>query len=128
MNYAISVPFEIIERFAAKHSIPLEKSISVHADMIAYLDKQDNSSPNQLVDEVWHHFILHTRDYQHFCRERYGKFIHHAPHGMKADYLNQKVRILLEQTNVVLVNAGDQNDVAECGVGACNQDGTGGDH
>lgn len=32
-----------------------------------------------VVDEFWHTFILHTRDYEQFCREYLGTFIHHTP-------------------------------------------------
>src|SRR5437870_4406630 len=31
------------------------------------------------VDEFWHTFILFTRDYQRFCEEVAGTFLHHDP-------------------------------------------------
>ncbi|MBU6447504.1 hypothetical protein KGQ24_01520 [Patescibacteria group bacterium] len=31
------------------------------------------------VDEVWHTFILFTRDYAEFCEEVFGFFLHHQP-------------------------------------------------
>lgn len=31
------------------------------------------------VDEVWHAFILFTRDYAAFCQAAFGEFIHHVP-------------------------------------------------
>lgn len=31
------------------------------------------------VDEVWHTFILFTRDYVSFCDETFGFFLHHQP-------------------------------------------------
>jgi hypothetical protein len=31
------------------------------------------------VDEVWHAFILFTREYAAFCQEAFGTFIHHVP-------------------------------------------------
>jgi hypothetical protein len=31
------------------------------------------------VDEVWHAFILFTKDYADFCRSVFGEFIHHVP-------------------------------------------------
>lgn len=31
------------------------------------------------VDEVWHTFILFTRDYAAFCEEVFGSFLHHQP-------------------------------------------------
>jgi hypothetical protein len=35
--------------------------------------------PSQVVDELWHEFILFTRDYQDFCRQAFGRFLHHTP-------------------------------------------------
>jgi hypothetical protein len=48
---------------------------------IAYLmsGKQYVSMPSQAVDELWHAFILYTREYQSFCRRAFGTFLHHAP-------------------------------------------------
>ena len=31
------------------------------------------------LDEVWHAFILFTRDYAAFCQAAFGEFIHHVP-------------------------------------------------
>ncbi|MBB5020219.1 hypothetical protein HNQ59_003536 [Chitinivorax tropicus] len=35
--------------------------------------------PSKVVDELWHEFILHTRNYQDFCRKAFGYFLHHTP-------------------------------------------------
>ena len=35
--------------------------------------------PSQVVDDLWHEFILHTRNYEHFCRGAFGAFMHHTP-------------------------------------------------
>ncbi|MGH8352524.1 MAG: glycine-rich domain-containing protein [Pseudomonas sp.] len=35
--------------------------------------------PSQAVDLAWHEFILHTRQYQRFCRQGLGRFLHHTP-------------------------------------------------
>lgn len=29
------------------------------------------------LDEMWHHFILQTRDYHQFCHEEFGEYFHH---------------------------------------------------
>jgi hypothetical protein len=35
--------------------------------------------PSQVVDDLWHEFILYTKNYQHFCRHAFGSFLHHTP-------------------------------------------------
>ncbi|MBL8449699.1 MAG: hypothetical protein JNM32_07230 [Dechloromonas sp.] len=37
------------------------------------------SMPSQAVDDLWHEFILYTREYETFCRKAFGHFLHHTP-------------------------------------------------
>ncbi|AZC24071.1 MULTISPECIES: hypothetical protein [Pseudomonas] len=48
---------------------------------LAYLKSGQRyvSMPSQVVDDLWHEFILHTRDYQAFCHQAFGQFLHHTP-------------------------------------------------
>ena len=35
--------------------------------------------PSQVVDDLWHEFILYTRAYEDFCENAFGRFFHHTP-------------------------------------------------
>ena len=35
--------------------------------------------PSKVVDTLWHEFILHTRGYEAFCRQAFGRMLHHTP-------------------------------------------------
>lgn len=35
--------------------------------------------PSTLADDMWHEFLLHTRDYAAFCDAAFGQFLHHEP-------------------------------------------------
>ena len=35
--------------------------------------------PSRAADELWHEFILYTRDYRDFCAQAFGGFLHHTP-------------------------------------------------
>lgn len=37
------------------------------------------SMPSQVADDLWHEFILYTRNYDAFCRRAFGRFMHHTP-------------------------------------------------
>lgn len=37
------------------------------------------SMPSQVVDDLWHEFILFTRNYQAFCNKAFGGYMHHTP-------------------------------------------------
>jgi hypothetical protein len=48
---------------------------------LAYLKSgcQRVAMPSQVVDDLWHEFILFTRAYQNFCDKAFGQFLHHTP-------------------------------------------------
>ena len=48
---------------------------------IAYLmsGRRFVSMPSRVADDLWHEFILYTREYQLFCRKAFGTFLHHTP-------------------------------------------------
>jgi hypothetical protein len=48
---------------------------------LAYLmsGKMYVSMPSQVADDLWHEFILYTREYDAFCRRAFGSFLHHTP-------------------------------------------------
>lgn len=37
------------------------------------------SMPSQVVDVAWHELILFTKEYQSFCKNALGRFLHHTP-------------------------------------------------
>lgn len=42
------------------------------------------SMPSKAVDQAWHAFILQTQAYEGFCRQAFGRFLHHTPaEGMR---------------------------------------------
>jgi hypothetical protein len=48
---------------------------------VAYLmsGKRYVSMPSQVADDLWHEFILYTREYNAFCQRAFGGFLHHTP-------------------------------------------------
>ena len=72
------------ERVARKALIPLERLANAALEFKRYMAlvglgyrRLGMLSPE--VDEIWHTFILFTREYAAFCREAFGEFIHHVP-------------------------------------------------
>lgn len=46
--------------------------------------------PSRVADELWHEFILYTRDYQRFCQEAFGRFLHHSPAALMAPHQRER--------------------------------------
>lgn len=37
------------------------------------------SMPSKITDELWHEFLLFSIEYNRFCKEAFGRFLHHTP-------------------------------------------------
>jgi hypothetical protein len=132
-NEKTKIPFEVMERFAKRNGISITDSIMIHDSLIVYLDAAAESkkslSPNKLQDEAWHSFMLHSKEYSAFCRERYGFFIHHVPTSMEEDVLAVKVKLLLRESAQIKktenkdCHGGDcKNSLPSCGKHLCGSD------
>jgi hypothetical protein len=80
------LPPGLYDKLRAKHPHLSQKDCELtgHAlrqFFLAYLksNRQNISMPSQVVDDLWHEFILYTRNYQIFCRRAFGVFLHHTP-------------------------------------------------
>jgi hypothetical protein len=47
---------------------------------LAFLFQEPLDMPSRTVDDVWHQFILFTREYHDFSKRFYGKYFHHSPY------------------------------------------------
>ena len=52
--------------------------------------------PSQLVDKLWHAFILDTKAYQAYCEQAFGKLFHHIPDYQFSDKA-QNIRLFTWQ-------------------------------
>ncbi|MCA8273498.1 hypothetical protein LGN17_13390 [Burkholderia sp. AU30280] len=50
--------------------------------------------PILMIDKMWHHFILFTKDYEKFCHHFFGKTLHHIP--FCSAHLAQKIKKLVQ--------------------------------
>ncbi len=48
---------------------------------LSYLlcNKQPVAMPSRIADDLWHEFILYTKQYAEFCQQAFGDFFHHTP-------------------------------------------------
>ncbi len=47
--------------------------------LCARADGEMVAMPSQVVDAMWHAWIVDTRGYQRFCLRAFGRFLHHTP-------------------------------------------------
>jgi hypothetical protein len=73
----------VVQRIMAEESVDRATARHWFDEMLVFLDLCAASkhvlSPPEPVDKAWHSFVLHTRDYEDYCNERFGKLVHHQP-------------------------------------------------
>ena len=89
----------VIKRFAANFPKEAPRAKQLFTEMLRYLwlcEKHSWDSDRfpdnpdlhfipvmheemRAIDNMWHEFILITRDYHNFCHHYFGRFLHHEP-------------------------------------------------
>jgi hypothetical protein len=79
----------LIERLERKLGLPREELEELFTDLKLWLylcgtRGVDDPSPSivretSIIDELWHEFILFTKEYTDFCNLFFGRYLHHRP-------------------------------------------------
>jgi len=73
------------------------------------------------VDNMWHTFILFTKDYEKFCEDYLGRFVHHAPNQGASSGLSLSTRPLAERLfGRVYEDLWPINAVSDCESSSCD--------
>ncbi len=75
---------EVIRRFSKDWHVPEREARQLFDDVKRYLwlttrTRYLIAPPARAIDEMWHTFLLFTRDYERFCKRYLGKMVHHVP-------------------------------------------------
>lgn len=83
---AYQMPAAVLARFDSKHpQLTADQRALVQQGLRQYFEislrarRKFVSMPSQVVDDLWHEFILFTRNYQQFCSKAFGRYLHHTP-------------------------------------------------
>lgn len=79
----------VVSRFARDYKVNENDALRVFKETKQFLYDCSKSAkpltpPSKEVDQMWHTFILFTKDYAAFCLKHFGKFIHHTPIALSA--------------------------------------------
>ncbi|MEQ1936328.1 MAG: hypothetical protein ABL962_20930, partial [Fimbriimonadaceae bacterium] len=64
----------LTEEVAREHEIEIKRYLAMCA-----INPKAHYGMRGPIDELWHTFVIFTRDYARFCKEVAGRFIHHIP-------------------------------------------------
>lgn len=80
----------IVDSFSKKYCVTKEQSMLIFQETLKWLWLCHESEKvpeltlfidktTYIIDEMWHTFILFTKDYRNFCLDYFGHFIDHEP-------------------------------------------------
>jgi hypothetical protein len=82
----------VIDSFTRKFDVARDEAERIFVEALRWLWYIGSSEPTAenpemhgiddaifIIDEMWHTFILVTRDYTKFCNDMFGRYIHHSP-------------------------------------------------
>lgn len=81
----------VIDRFVERYALPRDEAEDLFVETLRWLwlcarAERDPQAPEvfiddcmALLDEMWHTFLLFTREYSDYCAANLGGFVHHAP-------------------------------------------------
>lgn len=87
-GYISGFPYQrfLDKRLAARRpELSAEQRSTIFASLEDYFqlcrkaERRMVAMPSQAVDDAWHEFILFTRQYDKFCQQAFGRFLHHTP-------------------------------------------------
>lgn len=105
---------DVIDSFCASLDIAEAEAELIFVELLKFFWISETSkehsvrtidTPILILDEMWHTFVLFTREYAGFCDRYFGRFIHHVPttetqkllererskdHGRRAQVMDEK--------------------------------------
>ena len=74
----------VITRYMKDNNVSYEVAEQIFMEMVKFLyiagtNRGQSFTPSKQIDEMWHTFILFTKEYAEFYQEYFGFFIHHTP-------------------------------------------------
>lgn len=89
----------VVRRFQKEHPEKADRAEQIFTDLMLFFwgtkkhNQQQKGDPNcenlqfffimdedmREIDQMWHVFLLYTRDYFDFCQKHFGEFLHHQP-------------------------------------------------
>lgn len=74
----------VTEKYAKDFDVPMDLAKEHERELkryfqLAAINPQNDYGMTGPVDDIWHTFILHTKDYANFCQACVGRFLHHYP-------------------------------------------------
>jgi hypothetical protein len=109
-------PDKIISRLKSRYDFTDEdidrivKCMKVYFLTFTYHKTYKNAMPSVIVDELWHLFILYTREYDEFCKKAFGFKLHHVPDDIKSEEEHKQKTKTYDSTYGCIVYMNKEHD------------------
>lgn len=99
---------DLIARFVEDHGVPESYARELFLETkkwlwLCHIDSQEGAKTPLTIypfmgalDEMWHSFVLFSKDYATFCEDFFGEFIHHYPTPVR-EKTEHKARLVVDE-------------------------------
>lgn len=79
---------DVLDGFQKSFNVERDEAERIFNEMLKWMwfctcpktqESRAIDTPLLIIDEMWHTFILYTKDYFQFCNHFFGHYMHHAP-------------------------------------------------
>jgi len=115
----------IVQRFAKQYDIPKEEAHRRFLQCLMFLvicaeAPKISHAPSSIIDDAWHSFVLHTKEYQAFCEDYLGRFVHHNPtDAPEKEAYRRTIRAMTARFGVIDRTYWPNHKAADCDSGVC---------
>lgn len=80
---------DVVDRFLKMYDVSEQEALEIFDETLKWLWLGNQvegvfiDDSTLIIDEMWHNFILFTQDYEVFCLNNFGRYIHHQPERRK---------------------------------------------
>lgn len=87
---------KVVDKYAKDHKVSSDTAHEILLELkrlltLCVLHPENGYATGGSVDEMWHTFILFTKDYARFCQDTAGTFVHHSPELVSDELEAQKI-------------------------------------
>lgn len=110
----------VINGFCRDYNLEPKEARLLFREMLKLLwltDQNEGSFPLwpawKPLDDMWHWFVLHTKDYAAFCHRHFGRMLHHDPETHRSPAERRRATALLESDDHACLKLDCQSAVRE---------------
>lgn len=93
----------VLQRYLQEHDVSYPDAEAIFHELLKFFcaareRRGQMSVPSGTIDDMWHSFLVRTKDYREFCKEYIGVFLDHLPNdedrSLEQEYQDTRLKVI----------------------------------